>query len=159
MRRVFHWRVGEGTGPLYDWIRDVWRRDREVEVYTLEHAIPPADVEGRARHTIGNPAGKNDSAVAKEIIAHSKSLLDAQGHGASRTSMRRPTGVLNQRGAGRRSCGIAQSDVKGRGRVVSRYETDRLKIHTRLSISTTVSSTERIREFECQAGLRRGRKP
>lgn len=31
-------------GPLYDWIRDIWRHDQDIAVYTLQEGIAPVDI-------------------------------------------------------------------------------------------------------------------
>jgi hypothetical protein len=73
-------------GALYDWMRDVWRGDFDVAVYTLQEGIIPKDEDMFERYWIdqfttllnisGNRGGKKDSPVAKQIIAALRAQLD-----------------------------------------------------------------------------------
>ena len=66
-------------GPLYDWMRDVYRRDHDVGVFTLQERIIPKDLEmfelywigqfSNLLNVVGNKKGTADSAVAKQIKA------------------------------------------------------------------------------------------
>ena len=72
-------------GQLYDWMRDVWRRDFDVSVYTLQEFIIPKDLDMFEQYWIGqfanllNVFGKKpailDSPVAKEIKAALKTQV------------------------------------------------------------------------------------
>lgn len=67
------------SGGLYDWMRDVWRRDHDVGVYTLQEGIIPKDHLMFEQYWIdqfadlmnvtGNRVGKANSTVARQIIA------------------------------------------------------------------------------------------
>lgn len=75
-------------GPVYDWIRNVWRRDADIAVYTIQHRIVPADLEMFEQYWInqfstlmnaaGNRPGKADSEVAKQIVAAIKAILESE---------------------------------------------------------------------------------
>lgn len=66
-------------GPLYDWMRDVWRSDFDVGVFTLQEGIIPKDHAMFEQYWIdqfadllniaGNKPGKAHSTNAKQIIA------------------------------------------------------------------------------------------
>jgi hypothetical protein len=64
-------------GQLYDWIRDVWRGDFDVAVFTLQEGIIPKDHAMFEQYWIdqfanllsaSNRPGKQHSTVAKQII-------------------------------------------------------------------------------------------
>jgi hypothetical protein len=65
------------SGPLYDWMREVWRQDHDVLVCTLQEAIVPRDLDMFERYwidqfanllnVVGNKSGKTDSKVAVQI--------------------------------------------------------------------------------------------
>jgi len=65
-------------GPLYDWMRDVWRSDFDVLVHTLQEGIIPKDEAMFEQYWIdqfstvlnvtGNRAGKGASQVAQQVI-------------------------------------------------------------------------------------------
>lgn len=67
------------SGALYDWMRDVYRREYDVGVYTLQEGIIPKDLDMFERYWIsqfanllnvtGNRKGTTDSPVAKQIKA------------------------------------------------------------------------------------------
>ena len=73
-------------GALYDWIRDVWREDFDVAVFTLQEGIIPKDHAMFEQYWIdqfadllnvaGNRPGKTNSAVAKQIIAALQDQLE-----------------------------------------------------------------------------------
>lgn len=73
-------------GALYDWMRDVWRGEFDVAVYTLQEGVIPKDEDMFERYWIdqfanlitvaGNGAGKTDSPVAKQIMAALRAQLD-----------------------------------------------------------------------------------
>lgn len=64
-------------GPVYDWIRDLWKRDHDVAAYTLQEAIMPRDLDMFEQYWIdqfadllnrrGNREGKTNSRVADQI--------------------------------------------------------------------------------------------
>jgi hypothetical protein len=66
-------------GALYDWMRDVWRSDFDVLVYTLQEGIIPKDEAMFEQYWIdqfptllnvaGNRAGKDASPVAQQVIS------------------------------------------------------------------------------------------
>ncbi|MBK7663311.1 MAG: hypothetical protein IPJ21_07185 [Sterolibacteriaceae bacterium] len=66
-------------GPLYDWMRDVWRRGGDVAAFTLQEGIIPKDHAMFEQYWIdqfadllnfaGNRPDKTNSAVAKQVIA------------------------------------------------------------------------------------------
>lgn len=66
------------TGVLYDWVRDVWRRDHDVNFYILQEGIVPKDLDFFERYWIeqftgllnivGNDKpGKIDSNIARQV--------------------------------------------------------------------------------------------
>jgi hypothetical protein len=71
-------------GPLYDWIRDVWRRGSDVAVYTLQEGIIPRDLDVFEQYWIdqfadlvnitGNQSPKQDSDIGRQV----KKALNAQ---------------------------------------------------------------------------------
>ena len=73
-------------GPLYDWMRDVYRRDHDVLCHTLQEGIAPMDLDtfenywigqfGGLLNTLGNKAGTRDSAVAVQLKAHLRGELE-----------------------------------------------------------------------------------
>lgn len=74
-------------GALYDWMRDVWRKDFDVGVYTLQEGIMPKDHAMFEQYWIdqfadllnvaGNrPPGKEVTATALQIIAAIREQLD-----------------------------------------------------------------------------------
>jgi hypothetical protein len=74
-------------GPLYEWIRDVWRRDFDVNVHTLQEGIVPRDLDMFEHYwikqfegllnVVGNVPGTVDSEVAKQLKAGLKRILDS----------------------------------------------------------------------------------
>jgi hypothetical protein len=64
-------------GPLYDWMRNVYRGEHDVAVYTLQEGIAPKDLPMFEQYWInqfsnllniaGNESGRADSPVAKQI--------------------------------------------------------------------------------------------
>jgi hypothetical protein len=72
-------------GPVYDWMRDVWRRGHDVAAYMLQQRIVPKDAEmfelywidqfSELVNVAGNKAGKINSAVANQITSAIKSQL------------------------------------------------------------------------------------
>lgn len=72
-------------GALYDWMRDVWRRGFDVNVYTLQENIIPKDLDmfekywieqfSNLLNTIGNTQRRKDSALAQQIKAALKAHL------------------------------------------------------------------------------------
>jgi hypothetical protein len=74
-------------GALYDWMRDVWRGDYDVGVYTLQEGIIPADLDlfeqywidqfADLLNVVGNKAGKADTSVAKQIKAAIRAQLES----------------------------------------------------------------------------------
>lgn len=73
-------------GPVYDWIRDVWRRGHDVGVFTLQEDVIPKD---RAMfeqywidqfagllNVVGNHASKLNSVIAQQVISAIKAQLD-----------------------------------------------------------------------------------
>jgi hypothetical protein len=74
-------------GALYDWMRDVWRGDYDVGVYTLQEGIVPADLDLFEQYWIdqfadllniaSNKAGKVDTSVAKQIKAAIRAQLES----------------------------------------------------------------------------------
>lgn len=73
-------------GPVYDWMRDVWRGDFDVAVYTLQEGILPADEAMFKKYWIdqfsnlldgeGDRKRKANSPVAKQIITVLRKQLD-----------------------------------------------------------------------------------
>lgn len=73
-------------GVLYDWMRDVYRRNHDVLCYTLQEDIPPMDLDlfegywinqfSGLLNTAGNKSNAHDSDVAKRIKAHLQSELE-----------------------------------------------------------------------------------
>lgn len=72
-------------GALYDWMRDVWRRKFDVDIYILQEDVVPKDLDMFEQYWIDqfsnllnirkNSKTTRDSAVAKEIRAHLKTRL------------------------------------------------------------------------------------
>jgi len=77
--------LSKHRGPLYDWIRDVWRSGFEVGHYTLQRAVNPSDrdmfeqywiqqfdgllnVKGLKEHTATTPLGAQVIAAIREIV-------------------------------------------------------------------------------------------
>lgn len=66
-------------GALYDWMRDVWRSEFDVGIFTLQEGIIPKDHAMFEQYWIdqfagllniaGNKSGKAHSATAKQIVA------------------------------------------------------------------------------------------
>lgn len=79
--------LAQEPGALNDWIRDLWRRDFDVAVYTLQEGIVPADVAMFEQYWIdqfanllnvtGNKPVKENSAVARLIIAALKEKIES----------------------------------------------------------------------------------
>lgn len=73
-------------GALYDWMRDVWRSEFDVAVFTLQEGIIPKDHVMFERYWIdqfadllnshGNKPGKQHTAVAKQVIAAIQDQLE-----------------------------------------------------------------------------------
>ena len=73
-------------GALYDWMRDVWRSEFDVAVFTLQEGIIPKDHAMFEHYWIGqfagllNVAGKNParqhSAVARQVISAIRDQLE-----------------------------------------------------------------------------------
>jgi hypothetical protein len=73
-------------GALYDWMRDVWRRDKDVAVYTLQEGISPKDLDLFEQYWIeqfpdllnvsDSKRVKTDSKVAKQIMEAIRSQLE-----------------------------------------------------------------------------------
>jgi hypothetical protein len=73
-------------GALYDWMRDVWRSDFDVSVYTLQEGITPKDEDLFERYWIdqfatllnvaGNRAGKEASTVAQQVITALRAQIE-----------------------------------------------------------------------------------
>jgi len=67
------------SGPLYDWMRNVWREGHDVQFHTLQERIAPKDhamfelywIEQFADlvNVVGNTSGKANSPVALQIIS------------------------------------------------------------------------------------------
>lgn len=74
------------SSPLYDWIRDVWRRGYDVGVFTLQEGIIPKDRDMFELYWIeqfsgllnvsGNRPSKANSAVALQVIDAIKVQLE-----------------------------------------------------------------------------------
>jgi hypothetical protein len=73
-------------GALYDWMRDVWRSDFDVLVYTLQEGIIPKD-EGMFEqywidqfatllNVTGNRADKKVSPVAQQVITALRTQIE-----------------------------------------------------------------------------------
>jgi hypothetical protein len=72
-------------GALYDWMRDVWRRDFDVSVHTLQEGIIPKDMDFFERFWIDqftnllnvsrNTNRTQDSPVAKDVKAALKDQI------------------------------------------------------------------------------------
>ena len=79
---------------LYDWIRDAWRQQFEVEYYVLQTEIIPADLEFYERYWIGqfpkllnvrdngepsspSEIGNKVIEAIRDLLAHRGSLADA----------------------------------------------------------------------------------
>lgn len=79
--------LDQEPGPLYAWMQDVWRRDFDVEFYTLQEGIIPKDHAMFEQYWIdqftdlvnvsGNKPGKKNSAVAKQVISALKQRLES----------------------------------------------------------------------------------
>jgi hypothetical protein len=64
-------------GALYDWMRDVWRRDHDVWPYTLQEGVIPEDLDMFERYWIEqfpslldvshNKSGKSETTIATQI--------------------------------------------------------------------------------------------
>lgn len=73
-------------GALYDWMRDVWRSEFDVAVFTLQEGIIPKDHAMFEQYWIGQFAGllnvvgnkpaQQHSAVAKQVIAAIQDQLE-----------------------------------------------------------------------------------
>lgn len=73
-------------GAVYDWMRDVWRKDFDVGVYTLQEGIVPKDHAMFEQYwidqfagllnVVGNRQGKEMTANALQVIAAIRGLLD-----------------------------------------------------------------------------------
>lgn len=78
--------LDQEPGPLNAWMQDVWRRDFDVEFYTLQEGIIPRDHAMFEQYWIDqfadlvnvsdNKPGKTNSAVAKQVIAALKQRLE-----------------------------------------------------------------------------------
>lgn len=77
-------------GPLYDWMRNVWRQGYDVSFFTLQEQIAPADhcmfeqywidqFEGLL-NVVGNRPGKKNSVAAQQIIRALQAHLDLSRH-------------------------------------------------------------------------------
>lgn len=72
-------------GAVYDWMRDVWRRDGDVSAFTLQYGIPPVDLTmyeqywidqfGGLVNAAGNRPGRVNTALADQITAAIKATL------------------------------------------------------------------------------------
>lgn len=73
-------------GSLYDWMRDVWRSDFDVLVHTLQEGVIPKDEALFEQYWIdqfstllnvnGNRAGKEDTTVARQVIAGLRAQIE-----------------------------------------------------------------------------------
>jgi len=64
-------------GPVYDWMRDVWRRNHDIAFYILQQGIVPIDVDLFEKYwidqftdllnVIGNKSGNTNSPIANQI--------------------------------------------------------------------------------------------
>ena len=73
-------------GALYDWMRDVWRSDFDVAVYTLQEGVIPKDEGMFEQYWIdqfsslvnvnGNRAGKQNSDTAKQVVAALRNQIE-----------------------------------------------------------------------------------
>src|SRR5262245_29474723 len=73
-------------GPLYDWMREVYRRDHDVLLYILQEDIAPMHLEMFEGYWIGQfsdllnivgvHAGTQDSEVGKQIKAHLRAQIE-----------------------------------------------------------------------------------
>lgn len=76
----------QAPGALYDWMRDVWRSEFDVAVYTLQEGIVPKDHAMFEQYWIdqfadllnvtSNKRGKQHNAVAKQVIAAIQEQLE-----------------------------------------------------------------------------------
>lgn len=72
-------------GPLYQWMRDVWRRDYDIGVYTLQEGIIPGDLDlfeqywldqfADLLNVVGNKESKVDTNVATQVKAAIRTQL------------------------------------------------------------------------------------
>ena len=75
------------SGPVYDWMRDVWRRNYDVAVYILQQEIIPKDVElfeqywidqfANLLNVVGNKARPANSPIANQICAAIQAQLES----------------------------------------------------------------------------------
>lgn len=73
-------------GAVYDWMRDVWRSDFDVAVYTLQEGVIPKDEDMFERYWIdqfssllnvsGNRTGKQNSDTAKQVVTALRKQID-----------------------------------------------------------------------------------
>lgn len=73
-------------GPLYEWIRDVWRQGHDVAVFTLQQDIMPKDLGMFEQYWIdqfadllnvrGNNVGKVNTRIGLQVIAAIQAQLD-----------------------------------------------------------------------------------
>jgi hypothetical protein len=78
--------LDQEPGALYDWMRDVWRSEFDVAVFTLQEGIIPKDHAMFEQYWIGQFAGllnvagnkgaKQHSAVAKQVIVAIQDQLE-----------------------------------------------------------------------------------
>jgi hypothetical protein len=73
-------------GPLYDWMREVWRSEFDVGVFTLQEGILPKDHAmfeqywidqfDRLLNISGNKPGKTASPIAKQVAAALRNQIE-----------------------------------------------------------------------------------
>lgn len=75
------------SGPLYDWMRDVWRRNHDVAVYILQQGIVPKDVDlfeqywidqfANLLNVVGNNKRTANSSIANQIQVAIQTQLES----------------------------------------------------------------------------------
>lgn len=75
------------AGPLYDWMRDIWRRGHDIAFYMLQEGIAPKDVDmfeqywisqfSNLLNVVGNQGGKSDSKLANQVVAAIRAQLNS----------------------------------------------------------------------------------
>lgn len=73
-------------GPLYDWIRDVWRQGHDVGVFTLQEGVVPKDYAlfeqywidqfADLLNVVGHRPGKENTPVATQVVAALKRQIE-----------------------------------------------------------------------------------
>lgn len=73
-------------GPVYDWVRDVWRQGYDIGVFSLQEGVMPNDYAMFEQYwidqfagllnVVGNREDKTNSGLAEQVICAIRAQLD-----------------------------------------------------------------------------------